>query len=61
MMSEILTPTYCNDDHDRNCECPYKSSVGRHPAAETNRQIVKTDSAQRSSNKCKKYLPKNYS
>ena len=40
MMSEILTPTYCNDDHDRNCECPYKSSVGRHPAAETNKQIV---------------------
>ena len=26
-----------------------------------NLTLVKTDSAQRSSNKCKKYLPKNYS
>ena len=24
-------------------------------------RVIKTDSAQRSSNKCKKYLPKNYS
>jgi len=25
------------------------------------KRMIKTDSAQRSSNKCKKYLPKNYS
>ena len=40
---------------------PYLKACLKESMRYNSLEILKTDSAQRSSNKCKKYLPKNYS